>query len=670
MLAHDFTNVDPATLKSTRPLAKFSVAIATNASQAESAAAWEDETAKVAEQIDCNAAAARTAAWWNAFWSRSWILVDGAHPVLSIPGKSPLRLAVDSNGSNRFAGQIANPRAWDHPLDEDAIAKLAETKPGSPTTAAPANISTEKGFTVAAWIKPAVKEQGRIFDKLTAGGTDGFLFDTFPGLALRLIVGRDTHEVPGCLKPNVWQHVAATTNAATGEKRIFLDGKPLFRAIGSSVTGAYVLQRWITACAGRGNYPIKFNGSIFTVDPKYSGGPAFNADWRRWGDSFWWQNTRLPYFPMIARGDFDELPTLFRFYRNVVPLCKARARLYHDVEGVYFPETMTNFGTYANGDYGWDRTGHKPSDILCPYWQFAWQQGLELTALMLDYYEHTEDSAFLADELIPMAHDALRYYDTRFQRDGKGKLVISPTQAIETYWFGVVNDTPSVAGLRNVLDRLLAVDAAKTPATERDFWRRLRSAAPPLPLGTKGGKASVLPAEKFNPQRNNCENPELYAVWPFPLFGVGRPDLGVGIETFERRIEKASFGWQYDGQSAAIVGLAEDARHILLGKIRNSHPGFRFPAMWGPNYDWLPDQDHGSNIMLTLQHMLLDNVGGAIYVLPAWPKDWDVSFKLYAPRRTVIECVYRRGAIEKLEITPLSRRNDVRLPAWLNKGNS
>ena len=53
------------------------------------------------------------------------------------------------------------------------------------------------------------------------------------------------------------------------------------------VTEAYVLQRWVTACAGRGNYPIKFNGSIFTVDPKHvAGGPDYNADWRRWGDCY------------------------------------------------------------------------------------------------------------------------------------------------------------------------------------------------------------------------------------------------------------------------------------------------------------------------------------------------------------------------------------------------
>ena len=67
-----------------------------------------------------------------------------------------------------------------------------------------------------------------------------------------------------------------------------------------------------------------------------------------------------------------------------------------------------------------------------------------------------------------MAHDVLRYYDTRFQRDANGKLVISPTQAVETYWYDVVNDTPSVAGLHDVLDRLLAIPA------DTDAGRRAR----------------------------------------------------------------------------------------------------------------------------------------------------------------------------------------------------
>ena len=89
----------------------------------------------------------------------------------------------------------------------------------------------------------------------------------------------------------------------------------------SPITRAYTLQRWMAACAGRGNYPIKFNGSIFTVDPEFTGGPRLDADWRKWGDCFWWQNSRFPPFAALACGDYEECRAIFR------PLSRGAAAL-------------------------------------------------------------------------------------------------------------------------------------------------------------------------------------------------------------------------------------------------------------------------------------------------------------------------------------------------------
>jgi hypothetical protein len=49
----------------------------------------------------------------------------------------------------------------------------------------------------------------------------------------------------------------------------------------------------------------------------------------------------------------------------------------------------------------------------------------------------------------------------------------------------------------------------------------------------------------------------------------------------------------------------------------------------------------------------------ALNPLPAWPKNWDVEFKLYAPRNTVVECRYKNGTIEHLKVMPESRQKDV-----------
>jgi len=431
----------------------------------------------------------------------------------------------------------------------------------------------------------------------------------------------------------------------------------------SRITHAYILQRWMIAGASRGEFPPKFNGSIFTVEPKFAGGPAFNPDWRRWGGSYWWQNTRLPYYPMLAAGDFDLMQPLFSFYEAAVPGCKARAQVYYRADGLYFPETMTTFATYANSDYGWSRAGVDRAVIQSPWWQYAWQQSLELTQLMLDYAAYTGDERFLTEHALPMAHNALRYYDTRFRRDEHGKLIISPTQAVETYWEDVVNDAPSVAGLHAVCDALLALPRSVGTPEDRALWRRMKDATPPLPTRRADGELVMAPAEKYTDKRSNVETPELYGLFPFRVLGIDKPHYAAAVAAYHRRHDKSHVGWTQDGAFAALLGLTAEARADLLAKCANSHPAFRVPAMWGPTFDWLPDQDHGSNLMTLLQLMLLQCDGDRIRLLPAWPKDWNVHFKLHAPRRTIVECEYRDGAIVSLKVTPPARRTDVILPS-------
>lgn len=423
------------------------------------------------------------------------------------------------------------------------------------------------------------------------------------------------------------------------------------------ITQAYQLQRWVQACGGRGRYPIKFNGSIFTVEPKLSGGPDFDPDWRRWGDCFWWQNTRLPYHSMLASGDFEMMEPLFRLFEEALPLCSARAQLYHGVAGAYFPETMTIFGACSNGDYGWDRAGHEAPDVLCPWWQYAWNQGPELLALMLDRFDYTQDEAFLRREVLPMAESVLAYFDSRFLRDGK--LVLQPTQALETHWNAVVDDAPTVAGLHDVLARLRALRPGLAGAGEVALWDRLAAALPAIPTVEDEGVRFLSPARSYEPSRQNCETPELYSVFPFRLHGLGKEGLEIARETYRRRHDRLDHGWPQDGQFAALLGLTDEARRILLAKVGNSNPAHRFPAVWGPNFDWLPDQCHGSNLMHTLQLMLLQSDGERILVLPAWPAEWDVSFRLHAPRNTVVEGIWREGRMQKLEVTPPERRADV-----------
>jgi hypothetical protein len=71
-----------------------------------------------------------------------------------------------------------------------------------------------------------------------------------------------------------------------------------------------------------------------------------------------------------------------------------------------------------------------------------------------------------------------------------------------------------------------------------------------------------------------------------------------------------------------------------------SHPGSRFPVFWGPNNDWLPDQDHGGGGMSALQYMLVQHQDQKVWLFPAWPKSWDVDFKIHLPGNRILEGSY------------------------------
>jgi hypothetical protein len=67
----------------------------------------------------------------------------------------------------------------------------------------------------------------------------------------------------------------------------------------------------------------------------------------------------------------------------------------------------------------------------------------------------------------------------------------------------------------------------------------------------------------------------------------------------------------------------------------------------------------GGAAMIGLQEMLMQVDDKKIYLLPAWPKQWNVKFKLHAPYNTTVEADIKEGKIITLKVSPESRKNDV-----------
>jgi hypothetical protein len=424
-----------------------------------------------------------------------------------------------------------------------------------------------------------------------------------------------------------------------------------------TVSRAYALQRFISACAGRGAYPQKFNGSLCTVDANEPG-DTFDADYRRWGGGYWLQNTRLIYWPMLKSGDFELMQPFFRFYMQALPYAKAATKRLYGHDGAFFPETMTIWGSYNICNFGWNTPVNPFRYTQNQYIRYYFQGALEVAAMMLDYYRYTGDALFVQQTLLPFAVQVLRFYEQHYGRDENGRIYIYPSQALETYW-DAVNPVPAVAGLRWNVDGILQLPDSLFTDEQRLFFREMQAILPQMPLGEKDGLPVVLPAARIAGEPRNHENPEFYAIFPYRFYGTGKEDFERMRNSFESARVRVAQGWQHYDVNAAFMGYTDLAKDLLVKRAQLKHEQSRFPAFWGPNYDWIPDQDHGNNILICLQAMLLQTDGKKLLLCPAWPKTWNAAFKLHAPCQTVIQGKVENGRVVDLEVTPEERRRDV-----------
>ncbi len=176
------------------------------------------------------------------------------------------------------------------------------------------------------------------------------------------------------------------------------------------------------------------------------------------------------------------------------------------------------------------------------------------------------------------------------------------------------------------------------------------------------GKTILAPAaELLDPKPRNGENPQLYAVFPYRLHTLLNGDLKLARETFRKRACVNKGCWGQDGIHAASLGLVDE----LIPWIEDNLPGdsqyARFPGFWTWHkaFDWIPDVDHFGAFALTLQTMLLQNTEEKILLLPSWPKDWNVEFKLHARGNTVVEADFFGGKLNRVKVKPANRSSQI-----------
>lgn len=455
----------------------------------------------------------------------------------------------------------------------------------------------------------------------------------------------------------------------------------------------YQLFRYMLACNAYGDSPTKFNGSLFTFDPKFVKGgiKMLTPDFRQWGGALATaQNQRLVYWPMLKSGDWDMMDSEFNFYLRAQHNAELMTQSYWGHNGACFTEQIENFGLPVAYCYGMEpRTGLRPRGKQAnAYCEYLWDTVMDFCLMMLrtNTYEGRDVKTF-----IPFIESCLTFFDEHYRMlalqrttqpfDRKKHYVLYPGTAGETYKMAK-NSSQTIAALTTVLTELLALPHEYLSSEQRSKWEEMLSHIPPLPfrymegLHSKGGSQrkeeqywsdgkmykTIAPAETFE-RLMNIEINQLYPVFPYDMYGMGRPNLEVARDTWRYGVDQPRWAknrhesWHQDAIFCARLGFIDEARDLVIRKLQNGR--HRFPAFWGPGHDWTPDHNWGGTGMIALQDMVMQTVGDSILILPCWPKEWNVKFKLHAPKQTTVEVTYTNGQVADMKVSPAERAKDV-----------
>ena len=253
----------------------------------------------------------------------------------------------------------------------------------------------------------------------------------------------------------------------------------------------------------------------------------------------------------------------------------------------------------------------------------------------------------------PIIRQTLTFFDEHYQYiakklgvkplTGDGKLMLYPSSGCETYKMAY-NPSSVVAALQTV--------ARQWTEYNGDSLNGIMKRIPEIPLRTISGDTCIAPAIVWA-RIQNIETPQLYPVFPWRIYCMGRDNLNIGRNTYLKdphAVEmRATKGWKQDNIWAACLGLTDEALRLNSEKLADGP--YRFPAFWDPGYDWAPDCNKGGASMIGLQEMLLqEKPDGELLFFPAWPRDINARFRLKATGGRTVEAEIRNGKIENKKV--------------------
>ena len=302
-------------------------------------------------------------------------------------------------------------------------------------------------------------------------------------------------------------------------------------------------------------------------------------------------------------------------------------------------------------------------------------------------YEYTLEEQWLRDPAYPMLKGAAEFYRNypNFKKGPDGKYHIHHVNSNESIW-GAKDTDEDLSAMRGVFAASIrASEILNIDSELRGAWKEVMQNLPPLPtsehpdaLKTDGyngppvfvrGLKPVIKPGGMLPDGNSMP------AWFFDLCNLESSDKRlleianntmtamlrgpVGPKTPVGLLSKIPMG-------AATLGRAEDIRYLIVNQMRGiPRPGApggidgtanfanRMSLREGPqalDAEALGRASEAVNLALLQSSPAGPGEAPVIRVFPAWPRDWDASFKLLARGAFLVSASMRGGKVELVEV--------------------
>ena len=387
-----------------------------------------------------------------------------------------------------------------------------------------------------------------------------------------------------------------------------------------------------------------------------------------------------------------------------LPNCREAARRRWGCGGAFFPETCAFDGPTVlpedvAAEYRDVLLGRKEytklsprADAMCRFdghlrrrpgpreGRYTWishvaSSGSELAVQAWWRYRYSGDRRWLRTHAYPLLRDTVEFYRHLAKKGEDGRYHISGTNAHEDFW-GVDDGIMDLAAMRGTAP--LAIRAAEIVGVDaglRKKWREFLENLAPYPMGsdprakalTGGALADDVWAAGYLGDVNGQHNPE--DMWLTPVFPFETWTLETRDAEHDRIVQKlldlaprhasvlqgAALGTAIRTPIAAVrAGRGEDLPTVLS----------RYYAAFSPLPNGMSlfegtdahSVEHLGLLTTTLQDALVQSVSRSpgkpecIHVFPAWPGEWEASFRLLVRGGFVVSSAIKDGKVEVVRI--------------------